>query len=378
MYKVVLTGGPCAGKTTTVARLETFFQSLGWKVYTVPEAATILLGRVKFPEMSHEQVLSFQRNILKTILQLESTFFELAEEDRDKNVLIVCDRGTMDPSAFCTEEEWALIMKQCGYDIIQLRDARYNQVIHMMTAANGAESFYQLDNNPTRSEGLALARELDGKAATAWVGHPYYYTVDNSTDFEKKILRVIALICKYIGKQLGVDINERLQAKSKKRKFLVRYLPDIKEFPKVQDFDVQHDYLLSSNPQTQTRIRKRGQNEIFTYTHTERTKISNERVERIAQVNFREYQTLYRQRDSDHHPIYKTRRCFLSRGHYYQLDIYKEPWNKRCQNLVLLETYTTKEEEELELPGFLDIVKEVTDNPHYSMYYLSAEEANIQ
>lgn len=59
------------------------------------------------------------------------------------------------------------------------------------------------------------------------MGHPYYDTVDNSTDFENKILRVISLICKRIGKQLGVDIDERLQAESRKRKFLVRSLPDI-------------------------------------------------------------------------------------------------------------------------------------------------------
>lgn len=57
-----------------------------------------LCRRVRFPEFSPEQVTSFQCNILKTILQLETTFFELAEHDK-KNVLIVCDRGTMDPSA---------------------------------------------------------------------------------------------------------------------------------------------------------------------------------------------------------------------------------------------------------------------------------------
>lgn len=57
-------------------------------------------------------------------------------------------------------------MDQCGYDSIRLRDARYDQVVHMMTAASGAENFYQLDNNPSRSEGLVLAREMDNKAAT--------------------------------------------------------------------------------------------------------------------------------------------------------------------------------------------------------------------
>jgi len=66
------------------------------------------------------------------------------------------------------------MIKPLGYDTFQLRDARYDQVIHMVTAANGAEPFYQLSNNPSRSEGLELARERDCKAAqvgrACWVG----------------------------------------------------------------------------------------------------------------------------------------------------------------------------------------------------------------
>ena len=53
---------------------------------------------MKFSEVSPIQAKDFQRNILKTIIQLETTFFEMAREDK-KNVLVVCDRGTMDPSA---------------------------------------------------------------------------------------------------------------------------------------------------------------------------------------------------------------------------------------------------------------------------------------
>ena len=53
--------------------------------------------------------------------------------------------------------------------------------------------------------------------------------VDNSTDFEKKILRVISLIYKRLSKQHSVhNMDDRLEAVSKKRKFLVRSLPDIK------------------------------------------------------------------------------------------------------------------------------------------------------
>ena len=62
----------------------------------------------------------------------------------------------------------------------------------------------------------------------AWVGHPYCDVIDNRTDFESKIRRVIEAVCKRLGGRLGVDIDDRLQAQSKKRKFLVKSLPDIK------------------------------------------------------------------------------------------------------------------------------------------------------
>ncbi len=65
----------------------------------------------------------------------------------------------------CQADEWQEIMSNLNTDSIRLRDARYDQVVLMMTAANGAEPFYQLDNNASRSEGLELARELDTKAA---------------------------------------------------------------------------------------------------------------------------------------------------------------------------------------------------------------------
>ena len=41
---IITTGGPCGGKTTAQNRLATFFESLGWRVFRVPETATILLN----------------------------------------------------------------------------------------------------------------------------------------------------------------------------------------------------------------------------------------------------------------------------------------------------------------------------------------------
>uniref|UniRef100_A0A915D989 NadR/Ttd14 AAA domain-containing protein n=1 Tax=Ditylenchus dipsaci TaxID=166011 RepID=A0A915D989_9BILA len=123
VYKLVLTGGPCGGKTTGQDRLATFFENMGWKVFTVPEAATVLLrGGVKFTELSAPQTYEFQKDLLLTLLQIEKVFFNQAELIKDRNVLIICDRGAMDPSAYMDCEGWERVLKDAGLNIFDLRE----------------------------------------------------------------------------------------------------------------------------------------------------------------------------------------------------------------------------------------------------------------
>ena len=51
-----------------------------------------------------------QENLLKTMIQIENTFFDLAMATEDRNVLVICDRGTMDASAFISREQWEHIL----------------------------------------------------------------------------------------------------------------------------------------------------------------------------------------------------------------------------------------------------------------------------
>ena len=48
----------------------------------------------------------------------------------------------------------------------------------------------------------------------------------------------------------------------------------------------------------------------------------------------------------------------------------------RCRGLKLIETFTAKAGDQLELPNFLDIEKEVTDDPSYSMYWLALKDTS--
>jgi len=47
-------------------------------------------------------------------------------------------------------------------------------VLHLVTAADGAEKFYTLENNQARSETPEVARIVDRKTQMVWNGHPYH------------------------------------------------------------------------------------------------------------------------------------------------------------------------------------------------------------
>lgn len=60
--------------------------------------------------------------------------------------MVLCDRGLVDGSAYVSEELWSAVMDEVGMSNTQLRDKRYDGIIHMVTAADGAESFYNKTN----------------------------------------------------------------------------------------------------------------------------------------------------------------------------------------------------------------------------------------
>ncbi|KAJ8725455.1 hypothetical protein PYW08_003638 [Mythimna loreyi] len=376
VYKLVLTGGPCGGKTTGQSRLSTFFENLGWKVFRVPETANVLLsGGVKFADLSADEALKFQENLLRTMIQIENTFFELGRTCQ-RDCLIICDRGAMDASAFISREKWEAMLSSNNWNCVELRDNRYNHIVHMLSAANGAEDFYSTEDHACRSEGVELARELDYNAAAAWIGHPYFDVIDNSTDFDLKMNRLIDCVCQ----RIGIDTGDRLNVNSKKRKFLVKSpIVADSEFPSFQDFDVVHNYLQSDVRKAQVRLRKRGQKGHWSYIHTLRKvhPVNGQSVEVRTQLTHRDYLNLLPQRDEAHFTIFKKRRCFIYNNQYYQLDIYRQPSHPRCRGLVLLETYSAVYDQDTlmaSLPKFLVIEKEVTGDPAYSMYNLSLKE----
>ena len=106
----------------------------------------------------------------------------------------------MDGSAYTNDDVWQAILDETGWSTIQLRDRRYEAVIHMVTAADGATSFYTSANNAARYESVNEAVELDKKLINAWVGHPHFSIIQNSgTSFQKKIDHCLSTVLNFIG-----------------------------------------------------------------------------------------------------------------------------------------------------------------------------------
>lgn len=140
--KIVITGGPCAGKTTALSRIQTAFTDLGYAVVFIPETATELITGGIAP-WTLESNLDYQLCQMKLQLEKERIFAEGAEKlfGRDK-VLVVCDRGAMDNKAYMTEAEFANVLRLLGRSETELRD-EYDAVFHLVTAAKGAVDFTQ-------------------------------------------------------------------------------------------------------------------------------------------------------------------------------------------------------------------------------------------
>lgn len=60
--------------------------------------------------------------------------------------MILCDRykfikqrGVLDGNAYMDELPWLAMLERLGLTVSQLRDNRYDAVIHLVSAADGAE-----------------------------------------------------------------------------------------------------------------------------------------------------------------------------------------------------------------------------------------------
>ena len=194
IWKIVLTGGPCSGKTTALTTIyEKFSQHVN--VICVPETATMTFRagvRINPSSYTFEQLIVFTRELVKMQVGIEDYFESLARLS-NQPTLIVCDRGAVDTFAYCSAEVRSRVLQDAGWDMDFLCNRRYDLVIHLVTCANGASAFYNLNNNEARFESVEEAVRIDGRIRKVWMGHPAFTIIDNSgASFTNKLERALS------------------------------------------------------------------------------------------------------------------------------------------------------------------------------------------
>jgi predicted ATPase len=177
--RVVLTGGPGAGKTAVLELIRLFFCI---HVRTLPEAASVVFGG-RFPRNGRVAVRrAAQRAIFHVQRELEAT------EEEDSAAIVLCDRGTVDGQAYWVGEEDVF----SAVGTTRERElARYHAVIHLRTPSS--PDAYGRDN-PLRIESLEEAAVIDQRIAHAWAGHPHRHEIAATPDFLTKAARALDIL----------------------------------------------------------------------------------------------------------------------------------------------------------------------------------------
>ncbi len=357
--KIVLTGGPCAGKTTALSWINNYFSKRGYTVLFVPEVATELISNGVAPWTCGTNY-DYQKLQMESQKFKEMIFENAAKTMNKDKILIVCDRGILDNKAYMDDVEFKRLMKEFNTNEIKERDS-YDAVFHLVTAAKGKEEVYTLANNKARTESINEARILDDKIISAWTGQPHFRIIDNSTEFEQKLERLI----KEISILLGIPEPYEIE-----RKYIID-IPNIKELEKLPNctkVDITQTYL-KSNDDTERRVRARGIDGNYIYYLTEKRKINSlKRVEVERRLEPNEYIKLLMDADTNLKPIHKTRYCLTENNQYFEIDIYPE-WD----NQAIMEIELSSEDDIVKTPEYINIIKEVTDDEKYKNYNMAHE-----
>lgn len=334
-------------------------RSRGFGVYLVPEAATMLFtGGGSITDATDDQVVNFQTQLMRVQMVLEDCFIKLARASSTAQNFVLVDRGICDGRAYMKPHLWQRMLRENNLEVIDIRDSRYDLVVHLVTAADGAPEFYSHETNKQRSESPGDAIKIDQLIQNAWLGTPYLRIVDNRTGFREKINRVDA----HISELAGLHLTRRII-----RKFLLLRF-SAHNSNEAEEFNVEQTFLRTGMiDSAQESVRKRGKAGFFTYLHKVRRSDSTETKRHIT---VREYTSLLAHKDRRRGTVRILRQCFLYCGNYFVLD---HVLNVRRRVSLLRCHCEDNDDGALKLPEWVDEKTEVTNDKKYSMHTLSLE-----
>ncbi len=197
MWKFVITGGPCGGKTSVIEALK---QEFSQRVIFVNEVATELLNIFPVPgrdmALSGEWLKSFQVAVYHTQKQAEAIWLSLSQ------CVMVCDRGLLDGAAYLGDKQaFCQLVGASEQDML----ASYDWIFHLESLAVACPDRYLAlkAGNPNRYESIDGAQKVDAALKEAWSGHANHLVLSGRDDLESKIALIRQVVADHLAQPQG-------------------------------------------------------------------------------------------------------------------------------------------------------------------------------
>lgn len=192
IIKIVLTGGPIAGKSSILLYLEKYYSK---KIQVIPEIATSF-ERVFFKDhYFFSKSLNNDLNKLFFLLQLrlEAIYSTVA---REKNIkILVCDRGLFDGAAYCNGGV---------REFLSINDTSPKEIYDQYDAVIYLESLLKTDKKksfairPSTKKEKDIILKISNSNFNKWKHHQNFHYVSGKTLNEKQI-EVLNIINRFLN-----------------------------------------------------------------------------------------------------------------------------------------------------------------------------------
>jgi len=360
--KFVITGGPVSGKRTVISTLEQGLIEKGYRVFIINNTFSELtksgINPYKSLPLPNDK---FVELLVSQQLSKEAMYDEvISAMPKEEKCVIICDRGVFDNKTRCEDESFDKILSRLNLNESDL-NSTYDMVIHLTTSAIGKIKYYNGSDAPMPKD---EAIKVDKRTLSSWVGHNNLMVIDNSTDFEGKVKKVLDYIYEYLGNSMK---------SVKQLKYLINLNKSKLDFIKDKEtfkLEITQFYLTDNTKEDtyERRLRLINHNGNTSYYFTVQKKYDQglSKVVTNYKMTEKEYNSLLEFYDVKA-SIEKIRYMFVQNARYYKLDVFSQ-----IEDFAILEVDHTIDQQEVLFPVDMEIVEEVTNNPSYSTAAIAA------
>jgi len=342
--RIVITGGILSGKSTCCRKAKDHFEKIGYKVVIVPSMKSILEEN-GFADFNNYEEL------LKSRLEFEKTFNNLIQAMEANKILVLYDGASLDIRSMCTKREFTTVCNKLAISIEEVRNS-YDAVFHLKSIAKWDNVLFDKLNNNNKIDS-SLAITLDDKIIDTWIAHANYRMIDCCISIEDKAKKLIHEIAKFLNE------DERFYIE---KKYLIR-IPDISYLDKLggcSKVKMTLTYLNGSSEQCDIKLLLRDEDGKKFYQKI----IKGNNQKSTISLNAEEYINELDNKMLDRNPIVKYRYSFIYHSVYYKIDIFED------KDFFILEVDLLNSHEPVQFPTFIEVLKDVSENPNYKNYNL--------